>query len=536
MTITDAMPSITETEPWSRLAQHRDRLAATTLAELFAAEPDRGAQMSWELDGLWLDLSRQRMTADTLDLLIALAGARDIENSRQAMFGGERINATEGRAVLHAALRDDDALTPAAEAARARDQRRAMLVFAEMVRDGTASGVNGERFGDVVNIGIGGSHLGPMAATEALQDDDGSPRIHYVANVDETDLTATLSRLDPARTLFLIASKTFTTAETMANAQSARAWLVAALGADAVSAHFAALSTNSEAAARFGIAPERVFGFDEWVGGRFSLWSSVGLSTAIAIGGGGFEQLLAGAHAMDRHFATAPLAENIPVILALADFWNRNFQNLPARAVLPYDERLRGLPALLQQLEMESNGKRVTLSGDAIDGVPASVVFGMTGTNGQHTFHQMLHQGPALVAAEFIGVAEPAAVDAARFGDSDLGHHHDMLLANMLAQAEALALGTKDAPTPHHHCPGDRPSTMILLQRLDPNRLGMLLALYEHKVFVEGAILGINSFDQFGVELGKTLAGPLTEALGGGAAQPNAVSAAALAKLRAWRR
>lgn len=520
------MPPITETDAWGLLAAHRERIAGTTLAALFDAEPDRGARLSWELDGLWLDLTRQRLTTDILAALAELAAVADLDDRRRALFAGETVNATEGRAVLHPALRDSDGLTLPAAADQAAGQRRLFLAFAEALRDGGVTGVGGERFTDAVAIGIGGSHLGPLTATMALAPADAPIRVHYVANVDGTDLMGVLRGLDPATTLFVVASKTFTTTETMLNATSARAWLTAALGVEAVARHFVAVSAAPGRAAEFGIPAERVFAFAEWVGGRFSLWSSIGLSTAIAVGAAAFEELLGGAHAMDRHFLAAPATENLPVLLALGDFWNRNFLGFPARAVLPYDERLKYLPAYLQQLEMESNGKGVTLAGDPVRVSPASVVFGMTGTNGQHTFHQMLHQGPAVAAAEFIGVAEP--------GNGPDGHHR-VLLANMLAQAEALALGTEDAPTPHHRCPGNRPSSVILLKRLDPHHLGMLLALYEHKVFVEGVLASINSFDQFGVELGKALAGPLLRALETG--EPaGPVSAAALARLRAWQR
>ncbi len=510
-----AMSDITKTDAWSRLEAHCEAVAPMTLSDMFAADAARAGGLSWEEDGLSVDLSRQRLTAVTLELLVDIARAADVEGRRDAMFAGQAINTTENRAVSHVALRDEST-----------DQHLAMTAFADAVRAGAETGSTGLPFRDVVNIGIGGSHQGPLAATTALGNGSEMPNVHYVANVDGTDLSTALHGLDPAATLFLVASKTFTTAETMANAKSARAWLVNALGEDAVAEHFCALSTNIAAAAEFGIPSTRMFPFADGVGGRFSLWSSIGLSTALAIGGEGFENLLAGARAMDRHFADQPLSENLPVLLALTDLWNRIFLELPVRAVLPYDERLRHLPAHLQQLEMESNGKGVTLAGDVVSGPPASVIFGATGTNGQHSFHQLLHQGPALVAAEFIAVAEPG---------HDLAGHHDMLLANMLAQAEALANGTSDPATPHHHCPGNRPSTVILLRTLDPFRLGQLLALYEHKVLVEGVIWNINSFDQFGVELGKVLAGPLLSALKGDGTPDDPATAAAVAKLRAWR-
>ncbi|MEK9752445.1 MAG: glucose-6-phosphate isomerase [Rhodospirillaceae bacterium] len=520
------MTTITETQAWAGLAALEEGIAGTTLAEMFRRDPDRARGLSWELDGLWLDLSRQRITPEIVAALCRLAAAAELAERRQALFAGEPINATEGRAVLHPALRDSGGLTPAPFADAAAGQRQAFLAFADAVRGGAVTAHSGKPFTDAVAIGIGGSHLGPETVTTALADAQAPVRVHYVANADATDLAGTLAGLDLATTLFIVASKTFTTAETMRNAKSARDWLTAALGDDAVAAQFAAVSSAPDRAAEFGIAADRVFSFEDWVGGRFSLWSPVGLSTAIAIGATAFEQLLAGAHAMDRHFVAAPATGNLPVLLAVSDFWNRNFLSLPARAVLPYDERLRLLPAHLQQLEMESNGKGVTLEGEAVALSPAAVVFGMTGTNGQHTFHQMLHQGPPLIAAEFIGVAEPGHA---------LAHHHDMLLANMLAQAEALALGSREGAV-ERHCPGDRPSSLIVLKRLDARSLGMLLALYEHKVFVEGVLAGVNTFDQFGVELGKSLAGPLIKALEGRAgAEPGPVSAAAVAKLKAWR-
>ena len=520
------MAPITDTEAWSALTHHRDGIETSTLAQMFTDFPARAEHLSWELDGLAIDLSRQRLTLKTLELLLDLARVADVEARRDAVFSGQPVNSTEGRAVLHAALRDETGLTADAPATEAQAQRAAMLAYADDVRAGKIVGATSEPFTDIVNIGIGGSHLGPLLATTALSEPRKTPRVHYVANVDGTDLENVLRGLNPQTTLFLVASKTFTTSETMTNAASARAWMVDAEGERAVAPHFVALSSNPAAAKDFGIADDRVFSFADWVGGRFSLWSSIGMSSAIALGSKDFADLLAGAHAMDHHFASTPLDQNLPVLLALTDLWNRNLLGLPVRAVLPYDERLRHLPAYLQQLEMESNGKGVTLDGEPVSGIPASIVFGMTGTNGQHTFHQLLHQGPALVAAEFIAVAEAG---------HGLHGHHDKLLANMLAQAEALALGTTDAATPHHHCPGNRPSTVVLLKSLDPKRLGMLMALYEHKVFVEGAVFDINSFDQFGVELGKVLAGPLLAALTGDETPADPASAAAVAKLKAWR-
>ncbi len=526
MSANGPMNDITKSPLWSRLDAERDAVASTSLAAMFAADPGRTETLTQEFDGISVDLSRQRLRPETLSLLIDLAREGGVEAKRDAAFAGALVNATEGRAVLHMALRDFSGLTNADAAAEAKEQRDAIIAFADAVRDGRITGNGGARFTHAVNIGIGGSHLGPFTAATALAGADQPLEVRYVANVDGVDLSTQLMGLDPETTLFMVASKTFTTAETMANARSARDWLTSSLGEEAVAAHFCALSTNTEAAAAFGIEAERVFPFADWVGGRFSLWSSIGLSIALAVGGQAFEALLKGAHAMDRHFMEAPLDRNLPVLLAVTDLWNRVFQGLAARAVLPYDERLRMLPLHLQQLEMESNGKGVTLAGDPVAGPPGWVVFGSTGTNGQHSFHQLLHQGPEYVAAEFIGVTEPGHA---------LAGHHEMLLASMLAQAEALAMGTIGVDDPHRRCPGNRPSTVMLLRRLDPHHLGMLLALYEHKVMAEGAIWGINSFDQFGVELGKVLAGPLLEALAHDAAPAHPASAASVARLKRWR-
>ncbi len=518
------MPTITDTAAWTRLTAHRDELSTITIADLFAAGPGRGERLSWEVSGLWLDLSRQRINPETIQLFAALTDAAQLAQRRDDMFSGKSVNSTEGRPALHTALRDLSGLTPDLFRSVARNHRESMLAFAEDVRIGKARGSTGRVFQDVVNIGIGGSQIGPMAVTTALMGSDEPQRIHYVANIDAADWITTRDHLDPETTLFLVASKTFFTQETMANARAAKKWLVDTLGEEAITKQFAALSSNTLAAKAFGINPKRIFSFPDWVGGRFSLWSAIGLSIAIAIGRKEFSAFLEGAHEMDKHFAAAPFERNLPVLLGLTDIWNRNLLNLPARAVLPYSERLKGLNPYIQQLEMESNGKGVTATGDPVKGRSASIVFGMTGTNGQHTFHQLLHQGPAVAAIEFIGVAKAR--------HDYVGNHH-MLLANMLGQAEAFALGTGADVSIHHACPGNRPNTLIVLKSLDAHTLGMLMALYEHKVFVEGTVFNINSFDQYGVEFGKALAVPLIEAFSSGDGT-SPISAAALAKLRAW--
>tara|TARA_Y100001960_G_scaffold332181_1_gene431764 strand:- start:39 stop:1628 length:1590 start_codon:yes stop_codon:yes gene_type:complete len=520
------MTSITTTSSWSALQRHCEKLADVALADLYRLDQGRSENLCWTLEGLSVDFSRQRLTSETFKLLFKLARIANVEEKRKAMFAGEPINTTEGRPVLHMAPRDSSGLTSFDAAKLARIQRDAMSNFTAAIRSGQETGMTGHSFTDIVNIGIGGSHLGPMMVTRALRSAEDSLQIHYVANIDGNDLESVLRLVDPERTLFLVASKTFTTEETMINAASAREWLTSFMGEVAVQRHFAAISANNGAAHAFGIDPLRVFNFAEWVGGRFSLWSSIGLSSMIAIGVKPFEDLLAGAHAVDKHFVTAPMEKNLPIIMALTDIWNRSFLNMPARVILPYNERLQHLPVYLQQLEMESNGKSVTKEGNPVDGVVASLVFGMTGTNAQHSFYQYLHQGPSFAAAEFIGISEQ--------GHSLIGHH-DKLLANMIGQAEALALGSGTPETPYQICPGNRPSTVILLRRLDPFHLGMLLGLYEHKVMVEGAIWGINSFDQYGVELGKRLASATFEAFEKNITPANPSTARSIKQIMAWR-
>lgn len=477
---------------WAQIDMAWNRLRDVHLRDL-CADKDRFDQFSRSLDDLTLDASRERLDRPALDALIGLARAAGVEEQRDAMISGAPINSTENRAALHMALRaaPEDGLPHTQMVA---EERARMLDFAEEVR--------ASNYRDVVNIGIGGSDLGPAMAVQAL-DGDG-PRVHFVSNVDGADLVRVLDGLDPAHTLFIIASKTFTTIETMTNAQSARDWLIAA--GCAPEQHLAALSTNLDATSAFGVPQARVFGFWDWVGGRYSVWSAIGLALAIHIGARGFTAFLQGARAMDRHFCTAPLEDNLPVWMALIGIWRRNAMGCGAVAVLPYDQRLARLPAYLQQLVMESNGKRVGRDGHAVRAT-SPVIWGEPGTNAQHSFMQMLHQGTDIIPVDFILAAEAG---------SRLEAHHDLLIANCLAQAEALAFGrtvqdleaegTAPDLIPHRSFPGNRPSTILLHQRLDAFSLGRLIALYEHKVFVEGVIWGINSFDQWGVELGKKLA------------------------------
>ncbi|MEO0680854.1 MAG: glucose-6-phosphate isomerase [Pseudomonadota bacterium] len=504
---------------WKGVEAARDRLGGRRIADLFAEDPDRFDTLSARLDDLLLDFSKTGLDAGAVEALAAVARAADVEGLRDAMFAGEPINGTEGRAALHAALRagpDDRFVVDGRDVAPDIAETRARcLAFAEAVRSGEAAAADGGPFADVVNIGIGGSDLGPAMAVPALAPVHDGPRCHFVSNIDGAHLADVLKPLDPRRTLVLVASKTFTTIETMTNARSARAWMVEAVGEAGVGAHFAALSTAHDHVSAFGISPDRTFGFWDWVGGRYSIWSAIGLSLMIAIGRARFDDFLRGARDMDRHFREAPLERNLPALLALVGVWHRSALGLPSRAVLPYDQRLARLPAYLQQLDMESNGKTARLR-RGLSGDTGPVVWGEPGTNGQHAFFQLLHQGTTVVPAEFIAAAEG--------WEPDLAEHHQLLLANCLAQSEALMRGrTRDEAeammladgvaaeeaarlAPHRAFPGSRPSVTLLHRRLDPYALGRLIALYEHRVFVEGAVWGINSFDQWGVELGKTLA------------------------------
>ena len=496
---TSVQPRCDQTAAWRLLQGHFEQQgAAFDARQALREDPARVRHFSQEAPRLFADLSKNRIAVDTERLLLQLARECGLEAQRDAMFRGEAINNTEGRAVLHVLLRaprSDASGSP--ELAQVHETLDAILAYADAVR-GDA------QITDVVNIGIGGSDLGPQMATLAL-DEFVVPgkRFHFVSNIDGHELAGTLRNLRPASTLFLIASKTFTTIETMTNARSALQWFKAQGGTD-VARHFAALTTNVHAAAEFGI--QRTFGFWDWVGGRYSMWSAIGLPIAIAIGSGGFRGLLAGAHAMDEHFRREPLERNLPVRLALLDVWYRNFHQFASRSVAPYHSALRRLPAYLQQLDMESNGKRVDRQGRVVPFSTSPVVWGEPGTNGQHAYFQMLHQGTDVIPVEFIAV---------KHASHALADHHPLLLANVLAQAQALLQG-KDDPGGHKHFPGNRPSTMLLLDRLDPDSLGALIALYEHRVFCAGAIWGINSFDQWGVELGKVLAKDLAPRLASG--------------------
>jgi glucose-6-phosphate isomerase len=488
---------------WQRLATHRQDIAHGHLRAWFRDDPQRFERFSRRLDDVLVDYSKHLVTDDTLRLLRALARARGVEAYRDRMFAGEPINFTEQRAVLHVALRNRsarpihvDGRDVMPEVNRALDHMR---VFSDRVRSGAAKGFSGKRITDVVNIGIGGSDLGPAMVTQALTPyTHVGPRTHFVSNVDGAHLSETLRGLDAASTLFIVASKTFTTEETMMNARSARAWFMTHVtSADAIARHFVAVSTNEPAVREFGIDPENMFVFWDWVGGRYSLWSSIGLPIAIAAGFDRFAEMLDGAHRMDEHFRTTPIDDNIPITLALIGVWYADFLDADTLAVLPYDQYLQRLPAYLQQLDMESNGKRVTADGEPVDVPTGPIVWGEPGTNGQHAFYQLLHQGTRLVPCDFLVAAR---------AHHTLAGHHETLMANCFAQSEALAFGRPEADSPHRVFPGNRPSTTMLYRQLDPKTLGTLIALYEHKVFVQGVIWGINSFDQWGVELGKQLA------------------------------
>jgi len=502
------------TTAWAALAGHWQAHGRDfDLREAFARDAQRFASLSFDAPEVFGDLSKNLLDAATLRFLVDLANECGLEAQRDAMLAGSAINATEGRAVLHTALRAPRGAGPFSD--EVHDVLDAMLDFAEAVRrraDAPAAGAAPLR--DVVNIGIGGSDLGPRMAVRALAHLS-HPRLafHFVANVDGDDLATTLAGLAPEETLFVVASKTFTTHETMANAETAKRWFVAG-GGTRIDEHFVAATTNVEAAAKFGIA--RTFPFWDWVGGRYSLWSAIGLPIAIAIGAEGFRALLAGARAMDEHFAGTPVARNLPMLLGLVDVWYRNFHRFPTRCIAPYAEALQRLPAYLQQLEMESNGKRVDRNGDALPFATSPVVWGEPGTDAQHAYFQMLHQGTDVVPLELIVVRE-AAIAGGDATAAALARQHRMLIANALAQSQALMQGRQGGSEPHRHFPGNRPSTTLLIDRLAPRSLGALIALYEHRVFTSGAVWGIDSFDQWGVELGKIMSGRLLPLLAPGA-------------------
>lgn len=485
---------------WSDLEAHRERTKDTPIVDLLQ-EPDRFDTFSASLDDMLLDYSKTSIDTQSMQLLLQLA--KNVEAKRDAMFSGKKINTSENRAVLHTALRnrsgipvlvDGDDVMPGIHETLGRMQR-----FCNAVRKGDISAADSRPFTDIVNIGIGGSDLGPAMVTLALAPYHDGPRVHFISNVDGAHTNDVLKGLDPQRTMVIVASKTFTTIETMTNAQTAINWLVEALG-DKHTQHLAAVSSAADKTAAFGIGAEHVFGFEDWVGGRYSVWGPVGLSLMLAIGPDQFDEFLQGALEMDTHFCTAPLNENLPVLLALIGIWHNNICGYATRAVLPYDQRLLRLPAYLQQLDMESNGKSITTLGENLKRNSGPVIWGEPGTNGQHAFYQLIHQGTSVIPCEFLV--------AAKGFEPDLQHHHNLLLANCLAQSEALMLGRKveNASETHRAFTGNRPSTTLIYRQLTPSTLGKIVALYEHRVFVEGVIWGINSFDQWGVELGKELA------------------------------
>jgi glucose-6-phosphate isomerase len=508
----DVLP-VRDRPAWSALRAHHDEVSIAHLRDLFAADPGRAEHMSADAVGLHLDFSKHRIVDETVRLLLQLAEESGLRERIDAMFRGDRINVSEDRSVLHVALRMPRDATLIVDGtdlvAQVHQVLDRMAAFAEQIRSGEWKGHTGRRIRNVVNIGIGGSDLGPVMAYEALRFySDRELTFRFVSNVDSTDLVEATRDLDPAETLFIISSKTFTTLETMTNATSARDWLVGALGDEAaVARHFVAVSTNAEKVAAFGIDTANMFGFWDWVGGRYSMDSAIGLSTMIAIGSEHFRELLDGFHAMDEHFRTAAFAENLPVIMGLLAVWYRDFFDAQTVGVMPYEQYLKRFPAYLQQLTMESNGKHVTLTGAPVDAATGAVFWGEPGTNGQHSFYQLIHQGTMLIPVDLIGFAKPL---------NPLREHHDLLSANVFAQAKALAFGrteeevraegTPDDVVPHRVMEGNRPTSTILAELLTPFRLGTLVALYEHSVFTQGAIWEIDSFDQWGVELGKVMA------------------------------
>jgi glucose-6-phosphate isomerase len=505
--------TLTERPAWKALQAHYNQIHNRHLRTLFSEDPDRGERLTVEAAGLYFDYSKHRVTDETISLLLALAEDARLRERIDAMFRGDKINVTEKRAVLHVALRaprgasilvDGDNVVPSVHEVLDR-----MAEFSARIRDGSWTGHTGKRLRTVINIGIGGSDLGPVMAYEALRHySDRGLTMRFVSNVDGTDFAEATRDLDPAETLFIVSSKTFTTLETMTNARTARDWSLAALGdKKAVARHFVAVSTNAAEVTKFGIDTKNMFGFWDWVGGRYSMDSAIGLSTMIAVGADNFRAMLSGFHAIDEHFRTAPFDRNLPVLMGLLGVWYNDFFGAQTTAVLPYDQYLKRFPAYLQQLTMESNGKHVTLEGAPIDYQTGPIYWGEPGTNGQHSFYQLIHQGTKIIPCDFIGFCRPL---------NHLGRHHDLLLSNIFAQAEALAFGktpeqvkaegTPDWLVPHRVFEGNRPSTVILADELTPETLGKLVALYEHSVFTQGVVWNIDSFDQWGVELGKVQA------------------------------
>jgi glucose-6-phosphate isomerase len=512
--MTTSIKPLIQRQAWKALAAHHKKIKGLHLRKLFTTDPKRGERMTAEAAGLFLDYSKNRITNETFKLLLKLAEESGLRAKINAMFSGEKINITENRAVLHVALRAPKGVSILVDGKNVVPDVHAVLdkmsAFSNRVRNGEWKGFTGKRIKNIVNVGIGGSDLGPVMAYEALKHySDCSLTFRFVSNVDGTDFVEATRDLHPAETLFIISSKTFTTLETMTNAQSARDWLLKGLDGDvkAVAKHFVAVSTNAEKVSAFGIDTANMFGFWDWVGGRYSMDSAIGLSTMLAVGPENFRALLAGFHEMDEHFRTAPFEKNLPVLLALLTVWNTDFFGAETVAVLPYEQYLKRFTAYLQQLTMESNGKHVTLDGKKVNYQTGPIYWGEPGTNGQHSFYQLIHQGTRLIPCDFIAFAHAL---------TSLGRHHDILLANVFAQAEALAFGkteeevkaegTADVLVPHRVFEGNRPSNVILADRLTPEVLGKLVALYEHSVFTQGVIWNIDSFDQWGVELGKVLA------------------------------
>jgi glucose-6-phosphate isomerase len=524
------MSRLTDSSPWRALQAHHRSIEQVHMRELFARDPQRFGRFSLRLGDILLDYSKNRITEETMALLFALAREVDVAGGIARMFRGEHINNTEDRAALHVALRNRSERAMVLDGEDVMPKVRAVLAhmrsFSEAVRGGAWRGYGGRPIRDVVNIGIGGSDLGPVMVTEAIRP-YGKPglRVHFVSNIDGSHIAETLKRIEPETTLFIVASKTFTTQETLTNAHTARAWLLAAAGNEAaVARHFVALSTNAEAVRGFGIDPANMFEFWDWVGGRYSLWSAIGLSIALYVGMDRFEELLAGAHEVDEHLRSAPLEQNLPVVLALLGIWYNNFFGAQAHAILPYEQYLHRFPAYLQQADMESSGKRVTREGEPVDYSTGPVIWGEPGTNGQHAFFQLLHQGTKLVPADFLAAVE---------SHNALAEHHRILLSNYFAQTEALMRGRTEEEAraelegqglrgaslerllAHKVFPGNRPTNSILYRKLTPHTLGALIALYEHKIYVQGLIWNVNSFDQWGVELGKQLAGRILTELEG---------------------
>jgi glucose-6-phosphate isomerase len=534
---------LTRRPAWAALQEHYRKIQDTHLRQLFAADPKRGERLTVEAVGLYFDYSKHRITDETIRLLVQLAQESGLRQHIDAMFQGERINTTEDRAVLHVALRaprgqsimvDGEDVVPQVHAVLDR-----MANFANQVRDGTWKGYTGKRMRHVINIGIGGSDLGPVMAYEALKHYSARHlTCRFVSNVDGTDFAEATYDLDPAETLFIISSKTFTTLETMTNAHTARDWSLRSLGdAKAIAKHFVAVSTNAKEVAQFGIDTVNMFEFWDWVGGRYSMDAAIGLSTMIAIGPEHFRAMLAGFHAMDEHFRTVPFERNLPVLMGLLAIWYNNFFGAQTVGVFPYDQYLKRFPAYLQQLTMESNGKHVTLDGAAVDYQTGPIFWGEPGTNGQHSFYQLIHQGTKVIPCDFIGFCHTL---------NPLGEHQHLLMANMFAQTEALAFGktpeelkaerTPDWLVPHRTCEGNRPTSTILAERLTPETLGMLVALYEHSVFTQGSIWHIDSFDQWGVELGKVLAQRIIPELEGASEPPLGHDSSTNALIRRYRK